>query len=249
LKFGDRFYYETDNEQLRFTREQLASIKSVLNSRVLCNTVDVDFIQEYSFFTANRDWNRLVRCEHLPSLDLGLWRDRSCEHDPGDVTSMPLPSTSTPSPEPTTTTAWGYRDVNNNIDVILPNQWGDGFPDCYGPRQSPINIETPRTVYSTSLRPLVISRKPSNGNTNVNLETWKMYNNGFSVYLEPQDQKFSFLMPPDNVEYKLLNIQLHWRGSEHTVNGWKFAAELHLVHQSTVDSNKLAVIGFFLDVS
>jgi carbonic anhydrase len=56
-------------------------------------------------------------------------------------------------------------------------------------------------------------------------------------------------MHPENVKYKLINIHLHWRGSEHSINGRKFSGELHLVFQSTSDPNKLAVLAFFFEVS
>ncbi len=67
--------------------------------------------------------------------------------------------------------------------------------------------------------------------------------------MTPLDQEFSFVMPVDNVKYKLLQLHLHWRGSEHTVDGNNFDAELHLVHQSTVNNSNFAVLGFFLSVS
>jgi carbonic anhydrase len=70
-----------------------------------------------------------------------------------------------------------------------------------------------------------------------------------SVVLSPLDNEFSFVMKPENVKYKLLQMHLHWMGSEHTVDGWKFAAELHMVHQNTVNTSKLAVLGFFMSVS
>ena len=47
---------------------------------------------------------------------------------------------------------------------------------------------------------------------------------------------------------KLLQMHFHWRGSEHLVNGRKFAGELHMVHQSKTDQNKLAVLGFLIEV-
>jgi carbonic anhydrase len=56
-------------------------------------------------------------------------------------------------------------------------------------------------------------------------------------------------MNPEGVTYKLLQAHLHWRGSEHTIDGWKFEAEVHLVHVNTEDSGKLAVLGFFVSVS
>ncbi len=46
-------------------------------SRILCNTISVDFIQKYTFFIANRDWNPLANCKNIPSIDLNLWRDKT----------------------------------------------------------------------------------------------------------------------------------------------------------------------------
>ena len=49
-------------------------------------------------------------------------------------------------------------------------------------------------------------------------------------------------------EFKFLQMHFHWRGSEHKINGRKFAAELHLVHQSKSDPTNLAVIGYLFQV-
>ena len=38
------------------------------------------------------------------------------------------------------------------------------------------------------------------------------------------------------------------KGSEHFINGRKFAGELHMVHQSKNDSNRFAVLGFLIEV-
>ena len=62
------------------------------------------------------------------------------------------------------------------------------------------------------------------------------------------NKEFSFVMNPENEEYKLLQLHFHWRGSEHLINGRKFAGELHMVHQSKTDQNKLAVLAFFVEV-
>ena len=43
-------------------------------------------------------------------------------------------------------------------------------------------------------------------------------------------------------------MHFHWRGSEHYVEGHRFAAELHLVHQNKNDSNKFAVLGILFRV-
>ena len=40
--------------------------------------------------------------------------------------------------------------------------------------------------------------------------------------------------------------QFIWTGSEHTIGGLRYPAELHLVHQGVQDPSKLAVLGIFL---
>lgn len=49
-------------------------------------------------------------------------------------------------------------------------------------------------------------------------------------------------------EFEFLQMHFHWRGSEHQINGRKFAAELHLVHRSLSDPKIHAVIGFLFQV-
>jgi len=56
-------------------------------------------------------------------------------------------------------------------------------------------------------------------------------------------------MTPENQQYKLLQMHFHWRGSEHRINGKRYAAELHLVHQSKKNPSKLAVLGFLFAVT
>jgi carbonic anhydrase len=68
----------------------------------------------------------------------------------------------------------------------------------------------------------------------------------FEVVLSPLNKQFK--MNSEAEPYNLLQMHFHWRGSEHFVNGKKFAAELHLVHQSEIDENKFSVIGFLFKV-
>ena len=75
LKFGDRFQFETSKKMLRFTKEQLDSIRSVTMSRILCNNVHIDFLQKQAFYVANPEWNPLVSCDDPPELDLSLWQE------------------------------------------------------------------------------------------------------------------------------------------------------------------------------
>lgn len=55
-------------------------------------------------------------------------------------------------------------------------------------------------------------------------------------------------MKPENEKFNLLQLHFHWRGSEHLVNGRKFAAEIHMVHKSAVNEGRFAVLGFFIEV-
>jgi peroxidase len=73
LKFGDRFYFENDLADTKFSLEQLQSIRSVTVSRLLCDNLDIDFVQKYAFFVANKDWNPLTLCKDIPELNLNLW--------------------------------------------------------------------------------------------------------------------------------------------------------------------------------
>ncbi|KAJ8010135.1 hypothetical protein DPEC_G00071840 [Dallia pectoralis] len=91
-----------------------------------------------------------------------------------------------------------------------------------------------------------------------------MINNGHSLQVTyADDNDMSTLTGgPVSGTYRLKQFHFHWgasnnRGSEHTVAGTKYAAELHLVHWNTKyssfgaaagQSDGLAVVGVFLQV-
>ena len=62
-------------------------------------------------------------------------------------------------------------------------------------------------------------------------------------------KEFSFIMTQEYQPYNLLQMHFHWRGSEHRINGKRYAAELHLVHVNQADPTKLAVLGFLFAVT
>lgn len=49
LKKGDRFYYENGPSTTAFTLDQLAEIKKVSMSRIICDNTDIDQIQPNAF--------------------------------------------------------------------------------------------------------------------------------------------------------------------------------------------------------
>lgn len=76
LKFGDRFYYENGQDKVtRFTLDQLAQIKISSLARILCDNLDVYFIQQWPLLVANKDWNKLLDCKQIPRINLAPWTD------------------------------------------------------------------------------------------------------------------------------------------------------------------------------
>ncbi|KAM6034905.1 carbonic anhydrase 9-like isoform 2-T2 [Theristicus caerulescens] len=141
---------------------------------------------------------------------------------------------------------WSYEDREH---------WGVDYPDCAGTMQSPINIDTARTTFSPQLRPIQLS-----GYSLSAKEKLKLRNNGHTVLLElPESLAITGGYAQ---QYRAVQLHLHWGspsgpGSEHTVNGHRFAAEIHVVHYNTkyesfkeamVHPDGLAVLGAFLEV-
>lgn len=135
---------------------------------------------------------------------------------------------------------WGYRNQDRSL---LPNDWHKTHPECYGHQQSPINIELSATIFGNELAPLKIREENIN---ETDSEVWQVENNGHSVVMSVKNRNYFFKTKHDNMEYKFLQMHFHWRGSEHYVDGHRFAGELHLVHQSITDENRFSVIGFLL---
>ena len=70
---------------------------------------------------------------------------------------------------------WGYRNQDKSV---LPKNWHEKHPTCYGKQQSPINIESHETIYDQNLTQLVISSFFKDSNQNK--EIWNIKNNGHS---------------------------------------------------------------------
>ncbi|XP_075583194.1 carbonic anhydrase 9 [Pelecanus crispus] len=141
---------------------------------------------------------------------------------------------------------WSYEDREH---------WGVDYKDCAGTMQSPINIDTAKTIFSPQLRPIQISGYSLPAN-----EKLKLRNNGHTVVLELPNSLA--ITGGYAQQYRAVQLHLHWGsplgpGSEHTVNGHRFPAEIHVVHYNTkydnvqkamVQPDGLAVLGAFLEV-
>ncbi|XP_030858903.1 carbonic anhydrase 5A, mitochondrial isoform X1 [Gorilla gorilla gorilla] len=124
-----------------------------------------------------------------------------------------------------------------------------------GTRQSPINIQWRDSVYDPQLKPLRVSYDAASC-----LYVW---NTGYLFQVEFDDatEASGISGGPLENHYRLKQFHFHWGavnegGSEHTVDGHAYPAELHLVHwnsvkyhnykEAVVGENGLAVIGVFL---
>ncbi|KAL8196991.1 UNVERIFIED_CONTAM: Carbonic anhydrase 12 [Gekko kuhli] len=109
--------------------------------------------------------------------------------------------------------------------------WPKKYPFCGGQFQSPIDFHEDILRYDSSLLPIEVE-----GYNMSSLEQFILINNGHSVKMS-----LSPTMHLRNLRTKFsaAQLHLHWgnrnklEGSEHTVGGKHFAAELHIVHYNS----------------
>ncbi|GAB5572394.1 carbonic anhydrase 12 isoform X3 [Prionailurus iriomotensis] len=109
--------------------------------------------------------------------------------------------------------------------------WSKKYPSCGGVLQSPIDLHSDILQYDASLVPLGFQGYNVSAN-----EQFLLTNDGHSVRLNlPSDMHIQGLRS----RYSAAQLHLHWgnqndpHGSEHTVGGKHFAAELHIVHYNS----------------
>lgn len=119
---------------------------------------------------------------------------------------------------------WGYEDLNG------PDHWKEHYPlAASGTRQSPIDIRTKEAIYDETLKPLVFAYNPTASKVIRNI------GHTFNVVYDDSSNKSVLSGSSLCGIYRLAQFHFHWgatdyEGSEHTVDGNKFAAEMHLVH-------------------
>ncbi|XP_030766166.1 carbonic anhydrase-like isoform X1 [Sitophilus oryzae] len=142
---------------------------------------------------------------------------------------------------------WGYNEDNG------PDKWAQCYPEANGQRQSPIDIVPIDLKTINTNRRLTWKYIPENvvDVTNPGY-CWKVHVNGEGSELSGG---------PLEGRYILEQFHCHWgktnqEGSEHTINGEKYAGELHLVHwnaskyssfnEAAKHPDGLCVLGVFL---
>ncbi|XP_040343409.1 carbonic anhydrase 13 isoform X2 [Herpailurus yagouaroundi] len=147
--------------------------------------------------------------------------------------------------------SWGYGEHNG------PIHWNKFFPIADGDQQSPIEIKTKEVKYDSSLRPLSIKYDANSAKIISNS------GHSFSVDFDDTEDKSVLRGGPLTGNYRLRQFHLHWgsaddHGSEHVVDGVRYAAELHVVHwnsdkypsfvEAAHEPDGLAVLGVFLQI-
>lgn len=152
--------------------------------------------------------------------------------------------------------SWGY---DNGPEGGRPGNWSDNYPTCGGNAQSPINLDETIATYDSALGALELT---GYGSLQTNKEL-VMTNNGHTVSVAVTgNATISLGVPGLTGVYNLVQFHLHWgtvdaQGSEHTVGGSPFPAEIHLVHlhetyervqDALNDPDGLAVLGIFVEI-
>ncbi|XP_009976686.1 PREDICTED: carbonic anhydrase 1-like [Tauraco erythrolophus] len=116
---------------------------------------------------------------------------------------------------------WSYQGDNE------PDHWHKLYPIANRDHQSAIDIKTKEVKKDASLGLLGITWKPSTCKEIVKVGC------SFHMNFEHKDNQSVLIGGPITGTYRLWQFNFHWgqtdkQGSEHTVDGRKYASELHL---------------------
>uniref|UniRef100_A0A8C4WGJ3 Carbonic anhydrase n=1 Tax=Gopherus evgoodei TaxID=1825980 RepID=A0A8C4WGJ3_9SAUR len=132
--------------------------------------------------------------------------------------------------------------------------------ECRKEKQSPINIVTNKVEYKEDLKPFTFEGYNTNQSS-----LWRIENNGHTVKVSLSGSAKIGGGGLRN-KYNAIEFHFHWGtkisegfspGSEHSIDGERYAMELHIVHrkegfstteQAVADQEGLAVLGFFIKV-
>ncbi|KAG8587808.1 hypothetical protein GDO81_005789 [Engystomops pustulosus] len=149
---------------------------------------------------------------------------------------------------------WCYDVQNKNGQCKGPSEWKDEFQNCGHEKQSPVNIITCSATFDSSLKPFEFEGYDKEID-------FLLINNGHTARLNPAHATIEISGGGLSGKYTFSQIHFHWGtvdnpGSEHTLNGERYAFELHIVHSKLIErsepsggsteSGGLAVLGFFL---
>lgn len=131
---------------------------------------------------------------------------------------------------------WKYGDSDLTRGVYGPDAWGNVASACRHADQSPIDIVTKEVESDSSLGELDITCDNDKG-----LFNGILLNNGYEPVLTADNERGTCNLTGialDNKNFELHDLNVHFgcdidRGSEHTVDGKPFPAELQLMFYNT----------------
>ncbi|XP_076848150.1 carbonic anhydrase 6 isoform X2 [Brachyhypopomus gauderio] len=147
---------------------------------------------------------------------------------------------------------WTYSE--GGLDQF---HWADEYPACGGRKQSPIDIQRRHVRFNPNVSLLELTGYGERNNS-----SFFMTNNGHTVQINlPPTMMITKGLPH---RYTAVQMHLHWggmhleaSGSEHTLDGIRYMAELHVVHynsdkytsfdEAKDKPNGLAVLAFFYE--
>ncbi|XP_067619430.1 carbonic anhydrase 2-like [Eurosta solidaginis] len=132
---------------------------------------------------------------------------------------------------------------NKNVDEIQepfsyenPKNWVKQYPQCGGKNQSPIAINTNKTI-PIDIPAIIFGEYDTHLSEDLTLE-----NNGHTITFRiPPTVKNSLpyiTNGPLKGKYEAINVHFHWgapleKGSEHQINNKRFDLEMHILHKNT----------------
>ncbi|XP_076448363.1 chorion peroxidase-like [Babylonia areolata] len=73
LKYGDRYFFETDDLHYGFSTAELRALSRIYFSKILCENADIPFIQQNPFRFPDRRSNPVYKCESYPDIEMWYW--------------------------------------------------------------------------------------------------------------------------------------------------------------------------------
>ncbi|XP_008047082.1 carbonic anhydrase 4 isoform X2 [Carlito syrichta] len=120
---------------------------------------------------------------------------------------------------------WCYEIQAKTSTCLGPDKWSG---NCQKDRQSPINIVTTKAKLDENLGRFFFSGYDKK-------QKWTVQNNGHSVMMLPENEA-TITGGGLPAKYRAIQLHLHWstlldEGSEHSLDGDRFAMEMHIVHE------------------
>ncbi|XP_071495387.1 carbonic anhydrase 4-like [Diadema antillarum] len=116
-----------------------------------------------------------------------------------------------------------------SLRTIGPLHWSSSYPNCAGSCQSPIAVSSSTAVQETTSDRFCFDGYDEERNLDIK-------NNGHSVQVTLPSNSYFIKGGGLSGKYQALQFHFHWgsdstKGSEHSVDGVTYPAEMHIVHR------------------